>query len=99
MVPIVIASSGVVSARLIHKRPVMLRNSELSSGVVTVRGSSAMPQIGQFPVPVRIISGCIGHAYSILVDAIAGDCRSSAMPHFGHGPGFACCTTGHIGQT
>src|SRR5580693_2072075 len=41
---------GAVSARLTQKRRVMLRSSGLSSATaVTVRGSSAMPQIGQEP--------------------------------------------------
>jgi len=49
MLPMAIASKGAVRARLIQNRRVMSRSSGLSSSTVTVRGSSAMPQIGQFP--------------------------------------------------
>ena len=44
-----IANRGAVRAKLIQKRRVMSRSSGLSSSMVTVRGSSAMPQIGQLP--------------------------------------------------
>jgi hypothetical protein len=58
-----------------------------------------MPQIGQLPGPGLTISGCIGHVYSVLVAGSAGDSGSSAIPHFGHGPGPACLTSAHIGHT
>src|ERR1019366_103434 len=99
MLPIAIASRGAVSARLIQNRRVMSRSSGLSSATVTVRGSSAMPQIGQLPGSARTISGCIGQVYSRLVAGSAGDSGSSAIPHLGQGPGPTCRTSGHIGQT
>src|SRR5262245_45669483 len=89
-----ITSSGAVSAIPTQKRRVMLLNSlSSSSGAsVAVRGSSAIPQIGQFPGLARTISGCIGHVYSTAIG-------SRAMPHFGHGTGLLSRTSGHIGQT
>src|ERR1039458_10159218 len=99
MLPMAIASNGAVSARLIQNRRVMSRSSGLSSSTVTVRGSSAMPQIGQLPGSARTTSGCIGHVYSLLVLGSAGDSGSSAIPHLGQGPGPTCRTSGHIGQT
>src|ERR1700680_3714958 len=98
MLPMATTSSGAVSARLIQKRRVMSRNSGLSSSSVTVRGSRAMPQIGQLPGPARAISGCMGQVYSILLAGTEGDSASSAMPHCGHGPGPNCRTLGHMGQ-
>src|SRR6202171_1269448 len=83
MLPMAIARSGAVSARLIQKRRVMLRSSGLSSSTVTVRGSSAIPQIGQFPGSVRTICGCIGQVYSRLVAGSASDSGSRALPPFG----------------
>ena len=99
MLPMAIATSGAVRARLIQKRRVMRRSSGLSSSTVTVRGSSAMPQIGQLPGSERTISGCMGQVYSRLVAGSAGDSDSSAMPHLGHAPGAGCRTSEHIGQT
>ena len=99
MLPMAIAKSGAVSARLIQKRRVMSRSSGLSSSTVTVRGSSAMPQIGQLPGSARTISGCIGQVYSVRLVVRVGDSGSSAIPHFGQGPGPNCRTSGHIGQT
>jgi len=63
-----------------------------------VRGSSAMPQIGQVPGSKRTIWGCIGHVYSVRV-SVAGVSRSNAIPQLGLGPGFVCRTSEHIGQT
>src|SRR6202521_233868 len=99
MLPMAMARSGAVNAKLIQKRRVMSRSSGLSSSTVTVRGSSVIPQIGQFPGPARTICGCIGQVYSRLVAGSAGDSESSAIPHFGQGPGPNCRTSGHIGQT
>jgi len=77
----------------------MSRNSGFSSSIaVTVRGSSAMPQIGHDPGPGLIISGCMGHVYSVRV-AANGVSGSSAIPQLGHGPGLLERTWGHIGQT
>jgi hypothetical protein len=42
----------------------MAANSGLAVSAVTVRGSSAMPQIGQLPGPARTICGCMGQVYS-----------------------------------
>src|SRR5579864_5398673 len=99
MLPIAIASSGAVSTTPTQKRRVMSRNSGFSSAAaVTVRGSSAMPQIGHEPGSERTISGCIGHVYSVRVDA-AGSSGSSAIPQDGQAPGLLSRTSGHIGHT
>src|SRR4051812_38664784 len=64
MLAIAMISSGAVSTRLIQKRRDISRNSGFSwATAVTVRGSSAMPQIGQEPGCERTISGCIGQVY------------------------------------
>src|SRR5208337_4860042 len=78
MLPMAIARSGTVSARLIQNRRVMSRSSGFASSTVTVRGSRVMPQIGQLPGSARTICGCIGQVYSVLVAATAGDSGSSA---------------------
>ena len=99
MSAMVIPSSGMVSATLIQNRRVISRSSGLSSSIeVTVRGSSAIPQIGQLPGSARMISGCMGHVYSVFVSE-AGVSGSRAIPHLGHGPGRDCETSGHMGQT
>ncbi len=67
-----IASKGRVSKVLIHSRRVMLANSGLAAAAVTVRGSSAMPQIGQAPGPSRTICGCMGQVYSVRSFGAAG---------------------------
>src|SRR5574340_1607103 len=84
-VPIAIPNTGKASAALVQKRRVMSFNSVLSS-VVALRGSRAMPQIGQLPGSLRTTSGCIGQVYSTAPGA-DGDSGSSAMPHFGQLPG------------
>src|SRR5208282_403050 len=99
MLPMAITSSGAVNARLIQKRRVMSLSSGFASLTVTVRGSSAMPQMGQLPGSARTTSGCIGQVYSVLLEGSAGDSGSSAIPHLGHGPDPICRTSGHIGQT
>ena len=99
MVVIAIANRGAVRAKLIQNRRVMSRSSGLSSSTVTVRGSRAMPQIGQLPGSARTISGCMGQVYSVLLAGSAGDSGSSAIPHLGQGPGPICRTSGHMGQT
>ena len=72
--------SGAVRTTLIQKRRVMSRNSGFSSiAAVTVRGSSAMPQMGQDPGSERTISGCIGQVYSVR-EAAMGTSGSSAIP-------------------
>ncbi len=100
MFPIATISSGPVSATLIQKRRVMSRSSGFSSSCeVTVRGSSAIPQIGQWPGPGRTISGCIGQVYSTRVAVATGISCSSAIPQRGQASGLADRTSGHIGQT
>jgi hypothetical protein len=91
-------STGRVSTAPIQNRRVISRSSGLGpASAVTVRGSSAMPQIGQLPGWSRTISGCIGQVYSIFVrgPAITG---SSAMPQSGQAPGPSWRTSGCIGQ-
>lgn len=59
--------NGAVSTALTQKRLVMSVSSGFSSpssGAVIVRGSSAIPQMGQLPGASRTISGCIGQVYS-----------------------------------
>ena len=99
MLPIAIARSGVVRATPIQKRLVIARNSGFSSAAVaTLRGSSAMPQMGHDPGSPRTISGCIGQVYSVRVGA-SGSSGSRAMPQEGHAPGLLSRTSGHMGQT
>ncbi len=94
-----ISMSGAVSATLIQKRRVMSRSSGLSSlAAVTVRGSSAMPQMGHEPGAGRTISGCMGQVYSVRVEAV-GTSGSRAMPQEGQAPGLFSWTSGHMGQT
>jgi hypothetical protein len=63
----------------------------------TVRGSSAIPQMGHVPGAFRTISGCIGQTHCVAV-AATGSFGSSAIPHFGQGPGWSDATSGSIGQ-
>src|SRR5437870_917807 len=64
---------GNVNATLIQKRRLMSRSSVFSSAsTLTCRGSSAMPQIGHAPGPLRTICGCIGHVYSTFFCGIDG---------------------------
>jgi hypothetical protein len=65
MSPIASRKTGSPSAAPIQKRRVMSTSSGFGrSSSVAVRGSSAMPQIGQLPGPFLTISGCMGHVYS-----------------------------------
>ena len=53
--------TGSVKARHTQNRRVIKTNSGFaSSAAATVRGSKAMPQMGQNPGPSRTTSGCIG---------------------------------------
>src|SRR4051812_47675374 len=62
---IAMATRGIVSAVLTQNRLVMSTSSGFGdSAFVTVRGSSAIPQIGQLPGPFLTIWGCMGHVYS-----------------------------------
>ena len=79
--PIVKTSSGTVSATLTQKRRVMSASSGFSgsSAEVTVRGSSAMPQIGQLPGASRTISGCIGQVHSVPFGAACAGAGACAV--------------------
>src|ERR1035437_6825807 len=84
---IAITNTGKASDALTLRRRVMSCNSALSSDGA-LRGSSAIPQIGQLPGSLRTICGCIGQVYSVAPDlAVTGAIGSSAMPHLGHEPG------------
>ena len=99
MAPIAITSRGAVRTTATQKRRVMSCSSGFSSCVaVTVRGSRAMPQMGHDPGASRTIWGCMGHVYSVRVEA-SGTSGSRAMPQEGQAPGFGSRTSGHMGQT
>ena len=91
-------NSGTVNTRLHQNRRLMCSSSGFPSSSETVRGSSAMPQMGQKPGSLRTICGCIGQVHSSRV-AGAGVASSSAIPHFGHGPGVSASTSGSMGHT
>ena len=94
-----IATSGTVRASPTQNRRVMSRSSGLaSSSSVTIRGSRAMPQIGQAAGPGRTISGCMGHTHSVRVGGASIVAGSSAMPHVGHALGPASRTSGCMGH-
>ena len=98
IVPMVRRNSGAVRTALPKRRRVMSLSSGLSgSSAVTVRGSKAIPQMGQEPGSERTTSGCMGQTYSVLT-AGATSTGSSAIPHIGHGPGFSLRTSGCMGQ-
>src|SRR5439155_1662748 len=68
--------TGAVRTRLTQNRRLMAVSSGFgSSSAVTVRGSSAMPQIGQEPGSSLTISGCIGQVNSALLE-VAGLCAA-----------------------
>lgn len=99
MLAMAIARKGAVRITATQNLRVMSRSSGFSStAAVTVRGSSAIPQIGHEPGSERTISGCIGQVYSVRVLA-TGTSGSSAIPHDGQAPGFDSRTSGHMGQT
>ena len=83
---------------LAQKRRVMSSSSGFASSMVAVRGSRAMPQMGQSPGSSRTISGCIGQTYSVRVAGAVMVSGSSAIPHFGQLPGPSWRTSGSIGQ-
>ena len=88
-----------MKARPIPNRRVMSTSSRLTgSSAVTVRGSSAIPQIGQVPGSLWTICGCIGQTHSVRMAAGVGATGSSAIPHFGQAPGLGWRTSGCIGQ-
>ncbi len=90
--------SGRDSVVLTQKRRVMSISSSFFSSAATVRGSRAIPHLGQAPGPSRRISGCIGQVYSTRVSAWSGVSGSRAIPHFGQVPGFPSWISGCIGQ-
>ena len=83
------ASIGEASTTLIHSRLVISASSAFDSPAVTSRGSSAIPQMGQFPGRGSTICGCIGQVNSVSWVGAVTVTNSSAMPHFGQFPG-AC---------
>jgi hypothetical protein len=98
MEPMAIAINGAVRRTLIQKRRVISRSSGFSTiDAVAVRGSRAMPQMGQKPGAVRTICECMGQVYSVLV--AMGTSGSRAMPQEGQAPGLASRTSRHMGQT
>ncbi|OIQ64060.1 hypothetical protein GALL_543940 [mine drainage metagenome] len=87
---IAITNTGSAREVLTQKRLVISMRSGFSSSVALLRGSNAMPHIGQLPGSLRTTSRCIGQTYSVAFDfAGAGVIGSSAMPHLGHEPGIA----------
>ena len=76
-----------------RKRRVMSSSSGfLSSARVTVRGSSAMPQIRQGPGFVSRTSGSMGHTYSTLSPAAgAAAAGTGALIAAIEGPAFSQC--------
>lgn len=96
---IAIAKIGTTRTRLIQKRRDMLVSSGFfSSASLAVRGSSAMPHLGQLPGLSWTISGCIGHVYSTFCDGGTTETGSSAMPHLGQDPGWSCRISECIGH-
>src|ERR1700682_4163186 len=92
-------STGTVRVTQTQNRRVMLISSGFfSSTAVAVRGSSAIPQIGQELGLGRTIWGCMGQTYSVVTARGAGTSGSKAMPHLGQAPGAERRISGSIGQ-
>src|SRR5512139_1120825 len=89
---------GEPRTTLCQNRRVISTNSGLASSNVTVRGSKAIPQIGQVPGSDSTISECIGQVYSVREAATDTSAGSNAMPQIGQAPGFDSATSGSIGQ-
>ena len=86
--PIAEINTGTVKATPVQNRRCMCLSSEFSSSPAeTVRGSRAIPQMGQFPGSVRTISGCMGQTYSVRGARGALLTGSSVIPHLGQLPG------------
>src|ERR1035437_7788369 len=69
--PIATANTGTVRiVEITNRRFISAYSGSACSSRVTSFGSSAMPQIGHEPGPIRTISGCIGQVYSM---AAAGE--------------------------
>src|SRR6185295_13063927 len=94
-----IKNNGKVKTTLSqNRRRISTSSSFSSSATETVRGSSAMPQIGQLPGASRMISGCIGQVYSTFCFGGATVSDSNAIPHLGQEPVLSERTSGCIGQ-
>src|SRR5512146_480860 len=97
--PIATRRTGTVRKRLTRKRRVMSTSSGFSSSsAAAVRGSRAIPHLGQFPGVSRTTSGCMGQTHSVRGAGTGIPAGSRAMPHFGQLPGTACRISGCIGQ-
>jgi hypothetical protein len=65
--PIAMTTPTALSGSVDQNRRVKFSSSGfLSSSSVGISGSSAIPQIGQFPGAGRRICGCIGHVYMVI---------------------------------
>ena len=103
--PIII--SAIASTNTGNPSPTPIKNLRVmsvssvfgNSCNLTLRGSSAIPQIGQAPASTFTISRCIGQVYSISINASAVTAGSSAIPQLGHGTGLVSRTSGHMGHT
>ncbi len=84
---IISARIGMVKTTEIQNLRLMSLSSGFSSSVTTLRGSRAIPQIGQLPGSERTISGCIGQVHSTRVAGAATVSGSRAIPHLGQAPG------------
>src|SRR5204862_65101 len=72
------STMGAVNIRLIQKRRLISASSGLGpEAAAALRGSSAMPQIGQGPGPARTTSGCMGHVYSTPAAGFGGGAGAS----------------------
>jgi hypothetical protein len=98
--PMAMISRGMVKTKEIQKRRRMSRSSGFSaSAAAALRGSRAMPHLGQAPGASCATSGCMGQTHSVLVTGAAGTpAGSRAMPHLGQAPGASCATSGCMGQ-
>src|SRR5713226_2464475 len=76
--PMVMSRTGVVRIALAQNRRVISASSGFSCcSRVTVVGSSAMPQMGHTPGPLRTTSGCMGQVY-VTSAAPTGDTARGA---------------------
>src|SRR3990172_8985463 len=97
--PMTMNTRGIVRTALTQRRRVMSMSSGLSSSSSeTVLGSSAMPQMGQFPGASRTISGCMGQTHSVFAAGLEGSRSSSAIPHLGQETGSRSRISGCMGQ-
>ena len=88
-------AAEVRRARLSFRRRVMSTSSGFSgSAAVTVRGSRAMPHLGQAPGLSRTTSGCMGQTYSTRDVGAAMVSGSRAIPQMRQRPGLALADLG-----